>query len=401
MAVAVVGAVVSAVVPDMLPPRPLAGAAVGLAACLLAVAAAVAIDAADQVVRGPRHVRATGAVHVATVGPRGPGDLVAWTEHRLRTEGSIRMAVAGAGIDPLRSGLLTAEVGRDLARRGWRVLLVDLHEQDGAAGLSEVIRGSFRLSEVVDYHPTLDLAEVGPGRDLAGALEGFPALASRLPRDVDALLVALPGVRHPGVLPAVAAIDGILLLAETGTTTRVELIAALDALDEARVPSEVALLSGAAVGTTLHAPTPPPAPPSVPASAEEATPEQPPVSAAPVTEAPASEPSAPEPPPAEPQSEEAPDAESVLADLRSQDDDTAEIRPVETREPEPEHEPEPDPLDRTPFASGRWTDREADVAPPPADPDDRDERDREEALRLTATLETLADEIGARENDEA
>ncbi|MBW3659849.1 MAG: hypothetical protein KY457_14510, partial [Actinobacteria bacterium] len=54
------GTLAAFVLPQFVPPRPLVGAAVGLAAALLAVAIAVAADSADLTVRGARHVRAAG-----------------------------------------------------------------------------------------------------------------------------------------------------------------------------------------------------------------------------------------------------------------------------------------------------------------------------------------------------
>lgn len=242
--VSLVGIVTAVAAPHLLPATPLVGAAVGLAACLLAVAAAVAVDAADPTVRGERHVRAAGASLAATVlGSEPSNELVDWAEQHIRGTDGLRLALASAGGSSSRTGELTDRLGAVLARRGWRVLVVDLsREHAERAGAAEVCRAEVRLSQAVELHPSLNLARLGSGRGFETALHEFPALAARLPRDVDTMLVALPNIRRPGVLPAAAAADRALALTEEGATTRVDLIAALDALDEARVPSDVVLL---------------------------------------------------------------------------------------------------------------------------------------------------------------
>lgn len=254
VAVGLVGSMMAALLPEVLPPNALAGAAVGVGGYLLGLAAAIAVDAGDRTIRGGRHVEATGAVLAATITRFAPSlELVAWVERLIRDQKGLRLAIAATGTDPLDSGRLVDELGIALAHRGWHVLVTDLERADlgwseqGWPGASEVCGGEVRLSEVVEFHPSLHLARLGPGRDRARALREFPMLASRLPHDVDLLLVALPGLGHEGALPALAAVDRALLLAATNVTRRAELLAALDSTDEIRVPTDVVLVHGLTV----------------------------------------------------------------------------------------------------------------------------------------------------------
>lgn len=243
--VSLTGIAVTAVFPGVLPPRPLSGAAVGLAACFLAVAVGVALDATDRLVRGPRHVRTAGARLAATTTLEPSAALLRWVDARIRQEPGLRLAVAAAGSDALSSGRLTDAVGTALARNGWRVLVADLsHGRGDRPGVAEVCRGERRLGEVAQIHATLQYARLGAGQGLAEALHGFPSLTARLPRDVDVLLAALPGLGHPGTLPAAAAADRALVVARADVTIRAELVESLDALDRAGVSTDVVLVHG-------------------------------------------------------------------------------------------------------------------------------------------------------------
>ncbi|HEX2029167.1 MAG TPA: hypothetical protein VHF25_14330 [Nitriliruptorales bacterium] len=242
----------AAVSPQLLPPRPLAGAAVGLAACLLAVAAAVAVDAGDRRIRGRRHVRAVGGTVAAVSGLHPSSTLVEWVDERSRPVPGFRLALAACGGEELGAGHLAEELAAGLARAGRRVLLADLsHPDPTRPGVVEVHRGQTRLSEAASFHPQLDVARVGAGPDVGEALAGFPAVVNRLPRDVDLLVAALPGLQHRRALPAVAACDHVLVLARIGVTSRVELIAGLDAVDELTVPADVLLLRDDGTGDGL------------------------------------------------------------------------------------------------------------------------------------------------------
>ncbi|MFN2557827.1 MAG: hypothetical protein ABR592_13365 [Nitriliruptorales bacterium] len=247
--VGVAGSVVAVLLPDVLPPRPIAGAAVGVASYLLGLAAAIGVDAADPVIRGRRHVETTGAVVAANITGLAPNpELVSWVERLIRDHKGLRIAVSTTGTEAPGSGQLSDDLGVALARRGLHVLIINLEKSDEEwPGASEVCGGEVTLSDVVEFHPSLQLARLGPGRDRSRALSEFTMLASSLPLDVDVLVVALPGLGCVGTLPALAAVDRALLLAATDVTSRVELLAALESVDEIRMPTDVVLVRGLTV----------------------------------------------------------------------------------------------------------------------------------------------------------
>ena len=256
--VSLVALVISTLFPSVLTPTLGVGAIIGLAGCLLGAAAAVAVDAGDRTVRGPRHVDAAGANLVTVVrGPVANDDLVTWALDRVREHDGLRLVLAAAGTDVLRSRRLGESLGAALARRGHRVLYADLCDPHAAEpGAVEVVRGEMKLSQVVRFESGLSLARVGPGNSRDFALTEFPSFVARLPSDVDLLLAALPGLRQPGTLAAVAAADRVLLLVTANETSRVDLIAALDALDEAHVPGDVILLHDAVQPPAVGSSTP-------------------------------------------------------------------------------------------------------------------------------------------------
>ncbi len=232
-----VGAVLSVFAPGIVPPRALVGAAVGVAALLLGYAAAVAVDAADLTVWGPRHVRAAGGEVVAIVP----------TEATLADARPLARAVLDAREDDERVLLGLAAAGREhqlvsawsevlataLAEEGVSVLFVDLAagRSDGP-GLYEVMEQGLRIGAVAEIDEQLLLARLGAGSDLAGALAAVRSLPERLPRDLDVLLLSLPTAASREVVEAAAAaLDHVLVVAERGMTARVDLIAALDALE--------------------------------------------------------------------------------------------------------------------------------------------------------------------------
>jgi hypothetical protein len=246
--VVVVGVVLAVALPDLVPPTPLVGAAVGLAALLLGLAVAVAIDAADLTVRGPRHVRAAGGELVAIL----PTDATTESAMPLaeavleaREEGSPRLllGLAAAGRDARRCAAWTDALAVALARTGASVLRVDLASgRSERPGLVEVVREGRKLPDVVAFDPELRLARIGAGRDHAGALEVLPTLPTRLPRDLDVLLVSLPTAASRQVVGATSALEHVLVVAERDTTSRVDLIAGLDALEKGGIAAQVALL---------------------------------------------------------------------------------------------------------------------------------------------------------------
>jgi hypothetical protein len=246
--VCVVGIVLAVVLPDLVPPTALVGAAVALAALLLGLAVAVAIDAADLTVRGPRHVRAAGGELVAILPTDAtPESAMPLAEAVLeaREDGSPRLllGLAAAGRDARRCAAWTDALAVALARTGASVLRVDLASgRSERPGLVEVVREGRKLPEVVAFDPELRLARIGAGRDHAGALETLPTLPTRLPRDLDVLLVALPTAASRQVVGASSALEHVLVVAERDTTSRVDLIAGLDALETGGLAAQVALL---------------------------------------------------------------------------------------------------------------------------------------------------------------
>jgi hypothetical protein len=271
-AVCAVGILLAIVLPDLVPPTPLVGAAVGVAALLLGLAAAVAVDAADLTVRGPRHVRTAGGELVAIL-PSTPDVeeaaplAAAVLDAREGDDQRLLLGLAAAGRDARRCAGWTDALAVALARTGASVLLVDLASgRSERPGLVEVVREGRKLPSVVAFESGLRLARVGAGRDHAGALEVLPTLPTRLPRDLDVLLVALPTAASRQVVAATRSLDHVLVVAERDATSRVDLIAGLDALEAAGIAAQVALLDDrtAARLTTSRATTA-----AVPATAED------------------------------------------------------------------------------------------------------------------------------------
>jgi hypothetical protein len=246
--ICVVGIVLAIVAPDLVPPTAVVGAAVAMAGLLLGLAAAVAVDAADLTVRGPRHVRAAGGELVAILPTQPAIDEAmplaeAVLEAREGENKRLLLGLAAAGRDARRCSAWTDALAVALARTGASVLRVDLASgRSERPGLVEVVREGRKLPSVVTFEPDLRLARVGAGRDHAGALEVLPTLPARLPRDLDVLLVALPTAASRQVVAATRALDHVLVVAERDTTSRVDLIAGLDALEAAGIAAQVALL---------------------------------------------------------------------------------------------------------------------------------------------------------------
>jgi hypothetical protein len=207
----------------------------------------VAIDAADLTVRGPRHVRAAGGELVAILPTTADVDRampLAEAVLEAREDGKrLLLGLAAAGRDARRSAAWTDALAVALARTGVSVLRVDLASgRSERPGLVEVVRDGQKLPTVVSFEPDLRLARLGAGRDHAGALEVLPTLPTRLPRDLDVLLVALPTAASRQVVTATRALDHVLVVAERDTTSRVDLIAGLDAMEAAGIAAQVALL---------------------------------------------------------------------------------------------------------------------------------------------------------------
>lgn len=247
-AVSLLGLLAAFLLPQVIPPTPLAGAAVGVAAALLAVAVALGVDALDLTVRGARHVRAAGGRYLGTLaGDPGPGaadPLAAELEVRLWEQGHLRVGFAPVASDLPAVARWADATAVALAERDHRVLLVDLTREDPwRDGVADIVRDGRPLAHAVTFDAELLLARIAAGHSTRAALAAFPKLAARLPRDVDVVLVVLPSMTQPGVLPATEGADRVLLLAELGRTPRVDILAGLDALGDSSADAEVVLLA--------------------------------------------------------------------------------------------------------------------------------------------------------------
>ncbi|MBY5164476.1 hypothetical protein, partial [Salsipaludibacter albus] len=239
------GALLALLAPGTLPPTLVVGAAVGLAAVLLATALVVGLDASDLIVRGPRHVAAAGGVVAGHIS-RSTSDieaLVDLIDAHAAEGGRARVALTpasrSAGVPGARANIVAAE----LAARGDKVLVTDLTRGGTpAVGLSDVIANDRKLADAVRFDDELYLAHLAVGSEPELALEGFAEWAQGLPPDLDVLVAALPPLSEPGVLPAVQGVELVLLLVEVDRTERVDLIASLDAIDAAGVPAELVLV---------------------------------------------------------------------------------------------------------------------------------------------------------------
>lgn len=244
IAVVLLGALLALLAPSLLPPTLLMGVAVGIAAALLATAVVVALDSADVVVRGPRHVVAAGGQVAGTIS-RAPGDIDALmalidrhgSEHGVRV--ALTPASRSAGVPGARANMIAEE----LAQRDLKVLCTDLTRgRTPAVGLSDVLSGERKLADAVRFDEELFLAHLAIGSEPEAALAGFADWANSLPDDLDVLVAALPPLAEPGVLPAVQGVELVLVLVEVDRTERVDLIACLDAIDAAAVPAALVLV---------------------------------------------------------------------------------------------------------------------------------------------------------------
>jgi hypothetical protein len=245
--VVVIAGVVTIAAPDVLPPTPLVGAAVAVAALLLALAVLIALDTASIKVRGPRHIRAAGGELVAVLpaepSATGADDLARAIQDARPPGRTLLLGVAAATGDGKRVGRWTQVVARSLAEQGLSVLSLDLTADGGdRPGFLEVVRHGHKLSEVVDLDPDVRLATLGPGRDTTEALRAFNEAGRWIPRDLDVLLVALPMAASRAVVRASLSLDQMLIVAERDRTSRVELIAGLDATEAVGTHSQVILI---------------------------------------------------------------------------------------------------------------------------------------------------------------
>jgi hypothetical protein len=439
LTVAGAGMVLAVAAPGIVPPNPLVGAGVGLAALLLGYAAALAVDTADLTVRGPRHVRSAGGELVAVV----PGAAEVEDARPLARavlearEGDERilLGLAAAGRDLQRTVAWTEALSEALAEEGVSVLRVDLARgRTTSPGLVEVIREGRRIASVVQFDDDLLLARMGAGHDVAGALAVLPSLHSRLPRDLDVLLVALPTAASREVVVATKGLDHVLVVAERDTTARVDLIAALDALEGAGTSAQAVLVDDRTVArlsrTAPEAETADDSVAQAPASSGDSGEHGSGIASAPVEPglAPAQADPAPVEPPAQDEPVPAPDEVSVsatadddeepedaqgpadeggwgtvrrVAGSRADTDDVVrlpehEVRPAPTPENVTAPEPEPTTPQPAPEVATEPEPEPAAATPEPAhDPAPVEGRD-EDVLRH-AGAERAANRITARE----
>ncbi len=242
------GAVMAWRFPTLVPPLPLVGASIAFAGILLGLAITIIADTVDPVIRGPRHVRGTGVELVAVLPtdahPEAAGDLVTAILDAHEGDSALKIGVAAAGTGVFGVGPWIDALAYGLADRGASVLAVDLVSGSTAKdGLAEVISGERRVAEVARIaEGGLRLARLGPGRDTKAAVNGLPRLASKLPSDLDVLLVAMPPASTREAVGATKSFDHVLIVAERDRTTVVELMSSIDAVDRVRGTPQTLLL---------------------------------------------------------------------------------------------------------------------------------------------------------------
>lgn len=261
----VLGALVTLLAPSVLPRHPVVGAAVGLGAVLVGVAAVLATDANDLIIRGPQHVRAAGARRSITVAdtptPATVARLADLVAERV-TAGARVVAIVPASKSVRDVPRWSDLVAIDLSERGQHVVVVDLTGTWGEIdelGVVDVARGRCKLSEAVTFDPDVTVARLGTGADPQAARESLVGFLARVPADVNLVLLAMPSLTMAGALTAVGAADGGLVLAEVDVTHRLALIGTLDAIDDVGVEPDVVLLDRAG-SARIVAPEPEPSP---------------------------------------------------------------------------------------------------------------------------------------------
>jgi len=245
-----VAVVLTFLAPGILAPDPLIGALVGATALAVGLALTLALDALDVRIRGPRHVRSSGGELVALLSELAdPDDAqgLAASVMSVRTPGTaLFLGLAPVGEDVTSSLGWTHALAEALARDGASVLLVDLAgPTTDRPGIVEVVRDRLPLERAVSYADGLPLALLAPGPDRIAALKALVTLPTVLPDDVDILLVALPQVVNRSAVNASRILDQVLFVAEANLSSRVELMASLDALRVAGCSPQVVLVDGA------------------------------------------------------------------------------------------------------------------------------------------------------------
>ena len=237
----------AAIAPAGVPPLALVGVLVAITAMAVGMALALALDALDVRIRGPRHVRSSGGELVALLPEIATASDVrdlAIAVRAVQVPGTtLHLGLAPVGEDLTSCAAWTRALAESLADGGASVLLVDIANgaTDGP-GITEVVRERTSLSDVVTYDDDRSLAVVGPGSDRIQALQALVTLPTVLPSDVDVLLVALPQIVTRSAVNASRVLDQVLFVAEANLSSRVELMASLDALRVAGCSPQVVLV---------------------------------------------------------------------------------------------------------------------------------------------------------------
>jgi hypothetical protein len=175
---------------------------------------------------------------------RDAADLAAAVLAVRPPNGTLHLGIAPVGNDLTTTVAWTRALGEALARSGTSVLLVDIAAgPTSQRGILQVVRDRTPLADVVSYAPgDLPMAEAGPGGDHLQALQALVTLPSALPADVEVLLVALPPIVTRSAVNASRVLDQVLFVAEANLTSRVDLMASLDALRVAGCSPQVILV---------------------------------------------------------------------------------------------------------------------------------------------------------------
>ncbi len=245
--VSALGLIAALAVPDVIPPSAPVGLLLAVTALAVGIALALALDALDVRVRGPRHVRSSGGELVALLPedatPQDASDLADAVRAVQMPGSTLHLGIAPVGEDITSSSEWTRALAEALADDGASVLLVDLSGRAGGArGILEVVRDRTPLADVVSYADGRSLAIAGPGADRLEALKALVTLPTVLPDDVDVLLVSLPQITTRSAVNASRVLDQVLFVAEANLTSRVELMASLDALRVAGCGPQVVLV---------------------------------------------------------------------------------------------------------------------------------------------------------------
>lgn len=243
----VTAALLSKFRPSLLSPSVPVGLLVGVAATMLAAAAAFGLDAMDPVVGGPRHVRGTGA-SVLSHGRDShatAADLAAHLDRSILGTSTVRIAL----VAPPSTSALAAIVGREmadaLAAMDHRVILADLQGPSDTPGVADVVFGRVPLAQAVTFEAGVTMASIGAGPDLAEAVRTHPTFLRNLPADIDvalALMASTTADAHEGV---VEGIDHVFVVIEREVTRRPDLVQVLDGLEATGVQTHVVLVESA------------------------------------------------------------------------------------------------------------------------------------------------------------